>query len=72
MSLKTDGTNERPVTLDAGRCKGCQACADILPEVFGWDETGEKVFLKQDSAPEEDLQRCIIICPARCIDFGDE
>ena len=32
----TDEAQEVSVSLETFRCKGCEACVDLLPDVFGW------------------------------------
>lgn len=62
-------SSQHPVetTLDLERCTGCQACFELCPEVFGWDETLELPFLKASRGPDEDLRKAAAYCPKDCI-----
>lgn len=55
-----------------GACKGCQACVELLPECFGWDEDEEKPFLKEEFAPEARIRECMSYCPEDCIEIEEE
>ena len=60
-----------PISLDLVPCHGCGACAEIAPELFGFDPSVELPFLKVSEAPEEDVRRAIAYCPLDCISTDD-
>lgn len=62
-------SSQHPVetTLNLERCTGCQACVELCPEVFGWDETLELPFLKAGRGTDEDLRKAAAYCPKDCI-----
>lgn len=68
----TDEGQEVSVSLESFRCKGCEACADLLPEIFGWDAAAEKAYLKQGSGPLDALRQCAVICPSHCIEIEEK
>ena len=68
----TDEAQEVSVSLETFRCKGCEACVDLLPDVFGWDEDAEKAYLKKGAGPADPLRQCAVICPSRCIEVEEE
>lgn len=59
------------VELDLGNCSGCQACVEMCPQVFGWDEQSELPVLKASSGPWEEVTRVAAFCPRDCIRVAD-
>ena len=55
-------------SLDLGYCTSCQACIELCPEVFGWDETSDLPYLKTSQGSEEDLRKAAAYCPKDCIE----
>lgn len=55
-----------------GGCKGCQACVELLPECFDWDEDEDKPVLRHDCAPETRIRECMSYCPEDCIELDEE
>lgn len=49
-------------------CTSCQACVELCPEVFGWDEAAELPYLKTSQGTEEDLRKAAAYCPKDCIE----
>ena len=35
----------KQVEIDLEECLGCEACAEVCPDVFGFDEDEEKAFV---------------------------
>ena len=53
-------------------CIGCQACVEICPEVFAFnDSLGWAMVLYPEGAPEEKIQAAIDLCPTHCIRWED-
>jgi len=61
-----------PVYLTLVACHGCGACAEIAPEIFGFDPGVERPFLTASEAPEETVRRAIAYCPNDCISTDDD
>lgn len=58
----------KTVTLDRDECIGCGSCAEICPEVFGFDSEAEKAqVLKEDGGELECADEAAAACPASCI-----
>ncbi|MFP4071227.1 MAG: ferredoxin [Desulfovibrionales bacterium] len=62
-------SDEAKVTnLDVECCIGCEACHELCPEVFGFNEDDEKAFLITDTGPRECLEEAASTCPEECIE----
>lgn len=73
MSDKDRKQNDmKQIAFYRGACKGCQACVEMLPECFGWDEDEQMPFLKEDCASEARIRECMSYCPEDCIEIEDE
>ncbi|ADW16651.1 ferredoxin [Desulfobulbus propionicus DSM 2032] len=56
------------VQIDQDECLGCEACVEICPAVFAFDDSRGKAFVKNDAnADEECVDEAIGSCPAGCI-----
>lgn len=61
------------IVIDEDECIGCEACVEICPNVFSFDEDEEKAHVKDDANPDEDcVDEAIASCPAACIEVEDE
>lgn len=67
-----DQEPELVFSLYRGACKGCQACVELLPECFDWDEDDDKPVLKKDCAPESRIRECMAYCPEDCIELDED
>ncbi|WP_028575350.1 ferredoxin [Desulfonatronovibrio hydrogenovorans] len=62
----------RTVVLDQDECIGCEACVELCPEVFAFDEETEKArVIKEEGGPEEEIQEAIDTCPVECIHWSE-
>lgn len=58
----------KTVSIDTDECIGCSSCAEICPEVFGFNADEEKAFvLKEDGGDLECADEAAAACPASCI-----
>lgn len=56
------------VEIDRDECLGCEACVEVCPEVFDFDASEGKAFVKEDANPDEAcVDEAIASCPASCI-----
>ena len=56
------------IIIDQDECIGCEACVEICPDVFDFDDDSEKAFVIEGSDPESDcVDEAIASCPAECI-----
>jgi ferredoxin len=61
------------VSVDHVRCSGCGSCIELCPEIFAWDEAGEKAVVRRDGAGEcVELDAAVTICPQDCITVHQE
>ncbi|MBF0481957.1 MAG: ferredoxin [Desulfovibrionaceae bacterium] len=64
--------NPRPYFINPVCCNGCGACVSMEPELFGWDESGEKAAALLDAAPENAVRQAMAYCPHDCIEIEGE
>ena len=58
------------VVIDVDECMGCEACVEVCPDIFGFDEDEEKAFVIEGKEAGGDcLDDAIASCPAECITF---
>ena len=56
------------ISVDQEECIGCQSCVEICPEVFGFDDTEEKAYVRDDYDANSDCaEEAQASCPATCI-----
>ncbi len=56
------------VTIDQDECIGCEACVELCPSVFSFNEDEAKAYVKEDADGEADcVDEAIASCPAECI-----
>ncbi len=63
---------QRRFSFFRGGCKGCQACVELMPECFEWDDDEDKPILKHDCAQESRIRECMSYCPEDCIELEDD
>jgi len=63
--------NLRPYSVNPVCCNGCGACVEMEPELFGFDESGEKAVMLREAGPEEAVRRAMTYCPHDCIEIED-
>ena len=58
------------IHVDHVRCSGCGSCVELCPQVFAWDEAGEKAVVRGNWAGGcADLETAVITCPQDCIEL---
>lgn len=56
------------VAIDQDECMGCEACVEICPEVFEFNEDETKAYVIDGAASDCDcVDEAIGSCPAGCI-----
>lgn len=60
------------VYLDQIACNGCGGCAEICPEVFGFNDQEEKAFLRQETTDAACVYEAASLCPVDCIEINAE
>lgn len=56
------------VRIDQDECLGCEACVEICPAVFAFNDASGKAFVKSEATGEEEcVDEAIASCPAACI-----
>ena len=58
----------KKVVIDEDECVGCEACVELCPEVFEFDDDTEKaIVIMAEGGDEESIQEAIDSCPSECI-----
>ncbi len=58
----------KKVEIDQDECLGCEACVEVCPDVFGFDEDETKAFVIEGKEEGSDcVDEAIASCPADCI-----
>jgi ferredoxin len=58
----------KQVVIDQDECIGCEACVELCPEVFVFDDDLEKASVIDGADPDtECVDEAIGSCPAQCI-----
>lgn len=56
------------VFIDHIRCSGCGSCIELCPQIFAWDEAGEKAVVREQGTGEcAELETAVITCPQDCM-----
>lgn len=56
------------VIIDTEECIGCEACVEICPAVFEFDDDeGKAVVIEDSDATAECVDEAIASCPGECI-----
>ena len=56
------------VVIDQEECIGCEACVELCPEVFAFDDENEKATVIDGADADVDcVDEAIASCPATCI-----
>ena len=56
------------VKIDQDECIGCEACVELCPSVFSFNDEEGKAHVKEDAnADDECVDEAIASCPAECI-----
>lgn len=56
------------VVIDQDECIGCEACVELCPSVFAFDDDTEKATVLEGADGDEDcVDEAIASCPAECI-----
>ena len=57
------------VIIDVDECIGCEACVEVCPEVFAFNDDDEKAYVIEGSDADADcVHEAIASCPAECIE----
>ncbi len=62
----------KPYSISHPDCSGCQACIEMCPELFAWDDVNEQVRPLHDCADPETIQKAMAYCPNDCLDYEDD
>lgn len=56
------------VVIDQEECIGCEACVELCPSVFEFDDDEEKASVIENADDSEDcVEEAIASCPSECI-----
>ena len=58
------------VVIEEEECVGCEACVELCPEIFEFDEDNEKALVKMPEGGDEDcINEAMDSCPSDCITY---
>ncbi len=58
----------KQVEIDQEECIGCEACVELCPEIFAFDDVEEKAYvIKEQGGDEKCIEEAIASCPVSCI-----
>ena len=61
----------KKVIIDEDECVGCEACVELCPEVFKFNEDTEKAEVIMDEGGDEAcIEEAIATCPVECISWA--
>jgi ferredoxin len=61
----------RAPSINRDKCVGCDACLELCPDVFKWNEAGYIEVADLDVYPRACIEEAINCCPTDCI-FWEE
>jgi len=57
------------IEIDEEECIGCEACVELCPAVFGFNDDEEKAYVIEGADEEADcVDEAIASCPSECIE----
>ncbi len=61
------------VTIDQEECIGCEACVELCPDIFAYDEGQNKAYVtKPEGGDAKCIDEAIASCPVSCIAYEDK
>lgn len=57
------------VSIDPVCCSGCEACVELVPEVFGFDRTANIAVIKTPACILAQAEEAARYCPDDCIEW---
>lgn len=58
----------KKVVIEEEECLGCEACVELCPEIFEFNDDSEKaIVIMEEGGDEECIQEAMDSCPADCI-----
>lgn len=64
-------SDEVKVSLDHECCIGCEACVELCPDNFGFNDDEEKAYVIKETGPRDCLEEAASTCPEECITVED-
>jgi ferredoxin len=57
------------VSIETVLCRGCEACVELAPEVFGFDPHAEVATVKSPTCTQAQAREAAVYCPEDCIEW---
>ena len=56
------------IIIDQDECIGCEACVELCPSAFEFDDDAEKAAVLEGANPDDEcVDEAIASCPTECI-----
>lgn len=61
------------VRIDQEECIGCETCVELCPDIFTFDSSQNKAFVRTPTGGNQEcIEEAIASCPVSCISMEDE
>jgi ferredoxin len=63
----------KQVKIDQDECIGCEACVELCPDIFSFDDKQSKAYVTTPVGGDQTcIEEAVASCPASCISNEEE